>query len=85
MSNLPMSIAELEARHPTWSIAVRRDGLNLVSAEKKPTEHSLIYVVATSVRELSDRLDEIDAAEQVPERDRLDDLADNFQPPEEGQ
>jgi hypothetical protein len=62
---LPMQISELEARHPSWSVAIRRDGLNLVSAEKKPTATSLIYVVATSVEELDRRLTQLDAAEEA--------------------
>jgi hypothetical protein len=55
------------ARHRAngWSIDDRRDGFLLFSALKRPTETSLIYLVASSIPELVRRLDAIEQAEEA--------------------
>lgn len=74
----PDPLARFRAR---WNIDTARDGIHIWSALRKPSPSSLIYVVAHSRVELALRLSEI----EVGQRDRVDDLADSYQPPEDDQ
>jgi hypothetical protein len=60
---IPGGMAESDPLRPyrdRWTIQSRRDGFALVSAELQPTDHSVIYVVASSAEKLAEKLAEIE-------------------------